>query len=275
MSALVRTLILAGAILVAAPVQALALQTEEEPPVARIAAALTEDVVEIRSDFDGAELVIFGAAEGLEASDAIVVAVRGPQRDLRVMKKRRVLGIWVNAAPIRFEGAPTYFAVASSAPLQDIASFGALRRNQLGADHVRLSAPDLERTETLLGVTGVTVSELGPEIVDYREAVVRARSRQGLFLENPNGVERLEGGLFIARLALPSGAPTGDYDVDVYLFRDGGPIASRRTQLTVAKAGIERAVFDLAHGHPLAYGLLAVIMAALAGWAAAAVGGRR
>lgn len=259
----------------ASTASAAAAPPEGTPPPARIAAALTEDVVEIRSDFAGADLVVFGAAEGLQDSDAIVVAVRGPQRDLRVMKKRRVLGIWVNAAPVRFEGAPTFFAVASTAPLEEIASFGALRRNQLGADHVRLSAPETERTETLLGVTGVTVSELGPEIVDYREAVVRARSRQGLFAEDPGGVERLEGGLFIARLALPSGAPTGEYDVDVYLFRDGAPIASRRTRLTVAKAGIERAVFDLAHGQPLAYGLLAVIMAALAGWAAAAVGGRR
>lgn len=244
-------------------------------PAARIAAALTEDVVEIRSDFAGAELVVFGAAEGLEDTDEIIVAVRGPQRDLRVMKKRRVLGIWVNAAPVRFEAVPAYYAVASTGPLQDIASFGSLRRNRLGADHVRLSAPETERTETLLGVTGVTVSELGPEIVDYRDAVVRARTRQGLFAEDPVGVERLEGGLFIARLALPSGAPTGDYDVDVYLFRDGAPVAARRTNLTVVKAGVERAVFELAHGQPLAYGLLAVIMAALAGWAAAAVGGRR
>lgn len=253
----------------------LAAAQEDAAVTPRIAAALTEDVVEIRSDFAGAELVVFGAAEGLEDSDHIVVAVRGPARDLRVMRKRRVLGVWVNAAPIRFESVPAYYAVASTAALAELASFGALRRNQLGAAHVRLSAPETERTETLLGVTGVTVSELGPEIVDYRDAVVRARTRQGLFAEDASGVERLEGGLFIARLALPSGAPTGEYDVDVYLFRDGAPIASRRTGLTVAKAGVERAVFDLAHGQPLAYGILAVIMAALAGWAAAAIGGRR
>lgn len=254
---------------------ALAEPARDDAPAARIAAALTEDVVEIRSDFAGADLVVFGAAEGLEPDDHIIVAVRGPQRDLRVMKKRRVAGIWVNAAPILFEDVPAYYAVASTGPLDEIGAFGALRRNRIGADHVRLSAPETERTETLLGVTGVTVSELGPEIVDYRNAVVRARARDGLFGENPDGVERLEGGLFIARLSLPSGAPTGAYDVDVYLFRDGAPVATRRTGLTVVKAGIERAVFDLAHGQPLAYGFLAVIMAALAGWAAAAVGGRR
>lgn len=254
---------------------AFAVPPEGAPREARIAAALTEDVVEIRSDFAGAELVVFGAVEGLEADDDIVVAVRGPERDLRVMKKRRVVGVWVNAAPVRFEAVPSYYAVAATNALADLASFTALRRNRIGADHIRLSAPETERTETLLGVTGVTVSNLGGEIVDYREAVVRARSRQGLFWEDAAGVESLEGGLFIARLALPSGAPTGRYDVDVYLFRDGAPIATRRTQLTVATAGVERAVFQLAHRHPLAYGVLAVIMAALAGWAAAAVGGRR
>jgi uncharacterized protein (TIGR02186 family) len=254
---------------------AIAAPPEGSPPETRIAAALTEDVVEIRSDFAGAELVVFGAAEGLTEQDDIVIAVRGPQRDLRVMQKRRVLGVWVNSAPVRFEDVPSYYAIAATRPLTDFASFTALRRNQLGADHVRLSAPETERTETLLGVTGVTVSDLGPQIVEYRDAVVRARARQGLFAENGSGVERLEGGLFIARLALPSGAPTGRYDVDVYLFRDGAPIATRRTQLDVVKAGVERAIFELAHAQPLAYGLLAVIMAVLAGWAAAAVGGRR
>ena len=254
---------------------AAAVPPEGVAPEARIAAALTEDTVEIRSDFAGAELVIFGATEGLGAQDEIVVVVRGPERELRVMRKRRVLGIWINAAPVRFEGVPGYYAVASGRALSEIASFSSLRRNRIGAANVPLSAPDTERTETLLGVTGVTVSDLGPEIVDYRDAVVRAKTRQGLFTERVGAVELLDGGLFLARLDLPSETPTGRYDVDVYLFRDGAPIATRRTQLDVVKAGVERAVFDMAHQHPLAYGVLAVIMALVAGWAAAAAGRQR
>lgn len=237
------------------------------PP--RIAAALTEELVEIRSDFDGAPLTVFGAVEGFQPGDDIVVAVRGPQRDLRVMKQRRVLGIWVNAAPVRFEDVSSYYAVASTRPLSDFASFGALRRNAIGMAHLPLSAPETERTQTIFGVPGVRVSELGAEIVDYREAVVRSKSRQLLYVEADSGVEMLEGGLFIARLFLPSETPVGDYTIDVYLFRDGEPAAQRETGLRVAKAGLERTLYDLAHERPILYGLLALILAGLAGWLAA------
>ena len=237
------------------------------PP--RIAAALTEERVEIRSDFAGAPLTVFGAAEGFQDGDNIVVAVRGPERDLRVMKKQRVLGVWVNSAPVRFEDVSSYYAVASTRPLTEFASFTALRRNAIGMAHLRLSAPETERTQTLLGVTGVRVSDLGPEIVEYREAVVRNRTRELLYVETDSGVEMLDGGLFLARLFLPSETPVGAYTIDVYLFRDGRPVAQRQTELDVVKAGLELALYDLAHDRPMLYGLLALIMAALAGWLAA------
>ena len=248
---------------------------EGAPLEADIVAALTEDVVEIRSNFAGAELVLYGAARGLREGDDIAVVVRGPERELRVMRKARVAGIWINRAPVRFEGVPGYYAVASTRPVEAFATFSAMRRNEIGAEHVRLSAPETERTETRFGVTDVRVSDLGAEIVDYRAAIVRAKARDGLFLEAPEGVEVLEGGLFRAEVRLPPETPVGRYDADVYLFRDGAPAATRRATLEVRKAGVERALYELAHQQPVLYGLLAVIFAALSGWGAAEMFRRR
>jgi len=248
---------------------------EGVPPEADIVAALTTDTVEIRSNFAGADLILFGAARGLEADDDIVVVVRGPEKQLRVMRKERVLGIWINRAPVRFEEVASYYAVASTRPLRTFATFSALRRNGIGAEHVRLSAPDTERVVTRFGVSDIVVSDLGPEIVDYRQAIVRAKARDGLYLEAPGGVELLDGGLFRASVRLPPVTPVGRYDADVYLFRDGEPIASRRASLEVRKAGVERAIYDLAHQQPLLYGVLAVILALLSGWGAAEAFRRR
>jgi uncharacterized protein (TIGR02186 family) len=240
-----------------------------------IAAALTQDVVEIRSNFDGAELTLFGAATGLQDGDDIVVVVRGPETDLKVMKKRRVAGIWVNADPVRFEGVESLYAFGSTRPLREFATFSALRRNEIGTEHIHLPTPDIQRQETRFGVSGVTVSELGTEIIDYRSAIARNMARTGLYAQSPGEVERLEGGLFAARIQLPAATPTGQYRADVYLFRDGQPVATRSTELDVVKAGIERTIFNLAHNQPLLYGLLAVLMAILSGLAAAAINPRR
>lgn len=241
----------------------------QEPP--GIAAALTQDVVEIRSNFDGAELTLFGAATGLEQADDLVVVLRGPETDVRVMKKQRVAGIWVNTAPVRFEGVESLYAVASTRPLSEFATFSALRRNEIGQAHVQWPTPDIERTETLFGVSGVRMTDLGTEIVDYRDAIARNMARDGLYSETPGGIEILEGGLFAARIQLPAATPTGTYSADVYLFRDGQPVAERTTELDVVKAGIERTIYQLAHDNPLIYGVLAVIMAVLAGWTASAL----
>lgn len=270
-----RFALFAGLIITAFAAPARAQTAVDAPPAARISAALTQDVVEIRSNFDGAELTLFGAAVGLEEGDDIVMVVRGPQRDLRVMRKERVAGIWINTAPVRFEAVPSFYAVASTRPLSEFATFSALRRNSMGMEHLRLSAPDTERTETRFGITDMRVSDLGADIVNYRAAVVRNKAREDLYVEAPGGVEIIDNGLFAARLFLPPVTPTGVYDAEVYLFRNGAPIAQWRDTLQVEKAGAERAIYDLAHDHPLVYGVLAVIMAILAGWIAAVFGRRQ
>lgn len=248
---------------------------EDEIQPVGIVAALTQEVVEIRSNFTGADFLVYGAVTGLEQGDDIVVVVRGPQKDLRVMRKIRTLGIWVNRAPIAFENIYGYYAVASTRSLSQFATFSSLRREGIGMEHLRLSAPAHAREETRFGVGGVVVTELGGEIVDYRRAIVRNRARDGLYVESPGGVEILDGGLFRAGVRLPPVTPVGEYALDIYLFRDGVPVASRRTSLQVRKAGLEQAVYDFAHEHAPLYGMIAVIIALVAGWGAAEVFRRR
>ena len=48
-----------------------------EPP--SIVAALTHETVEIREDFSGQELVLYGATRGMTIQDEIVVVLRGPK----------------------------------------------------------------------------------------------------------------------------------------------------------------------------------------------------
>jgi len=60
-------------------------------------------------------------------------------------------------------------------------------------------------------------------------------------------------------------------DHDVYLFRDGELISKNQSTLEVNKAGFEQIVYLLAFTHPVIYGVLAVliaVLAGLAGWAA-------
>ena len=246
----------------------------EAEPGPRVVAALSQEEVEIRSDFAGADIILFGAVTNMLETDDLVVVVRGPQADLRVMRKERTFGIWINRAPVHFEDVPNYYSVASTRPLQDVGGFSSLRREGIGLEHLRLNAPESERTEVRLGVE-VTVNDIGEDIIEYREAISRNRQRDALFAETAAGVQILEGGLFRATVALPPATPVGDYTADVYLFRDGRAVASGSVALEVHKAGMERLVYNFAHEHGWLYGLVSIALALLFGWSAAAIFSRR
>lgn len=241
----------------------------ESGPV--ISAALTDTTVQVKSDFRGARIVLYGAVfDAAGRPSDVVVLVRGPEQPVRIARKQRVAGLWLNSRPVVFRGAPGFYRAASNRPLHDIATFGTLRRLGAGVDHLQINAPAEEHIETRYGVRDVVVSTLGPDYYDWRRAVVRLKENAGLYHEDEQGVRFVDRGLFRAEIALPAGAPTGIYRADILLFQDGKPVSRRIRTLTVEKVGLERALYVWAHNRPWSYGLAAMAFALAAGWAASA-----
>ena len=76
------------------------------------------------------------------------------------------------------------------------------------------------------------------------------------------------GGLFRAVVRLPANAPIAQYQADTYLFRDGRLISSQRIPIGIERVGIERRIHDLATNASMIYGIVTVLLALGAGWAA-------
>lgn len=240
-----------------------------ETPPAAVSAALTTTNVRVTSSFRGARIVLYGAVFDPTAQPSdVVVIVRGPDAPLRLARKTKVAGIWVNSRPVVFEGAPGFYMAASTRPLGEIASFGTLRRLGAGIDHLAINAPLEQRIETRYGVRDVVVSRLGQDYLDWRRAVVRLKEQSGLYAADDQGVTFVDRGLFRAEIDLPTAAPIGAYTAEIFLFQDGQPVSRRMRGLTVEKAGVERALYLFAHNRPWSYGLASVAIALAAGWAA-------
>ncbi len=238
----------------------------------RVAAALTDARVMVDSSFRGASIVLYGAVFNPSDTPAdVVVVVRGPDAPVRLVKKTRNMGVWLNSRPVLFEGAPGFYMTASTRPLGDIAEFGQLRRLGVGLDHLRINAPEESRTVTRYGVRDVVVSRLGEDYLDWRRAVIRLREAAALYNSDPQGVEFVDEGLFRAEVELPAVAPTGRYFAEVWLFQEGEPVSVSNLTLTVEKVGLERDIYEFAHRRPWSYGVLCVILAAFTGWGASRV----
>lgn len=238
----------------------------------RVAAALTDARVQVDSSFRGASIVLYGAVfNPTDSPTDVVVVVRGPDAPIRLVRKTRTAGVWLNSRPVLFEGAPGFYMTASTRPLSDIANFGELRRLGVGVDHLRIAAPEESRTVTRYGVRDVVVSRLGEDYLDWRRAVIRLREASALYNTDPDGIRFVDRGLFRAEVELPAVAPTGRYQAEVWLFQDGEPVSVSNLTLTVEKVGLERDIYAFAHRWPWIYGVLCVLLAAFTGWAASRV----
>ena len=237
-------ILLAGLIVAMAPARPHA----SEP----LLADLSKHRIQITTGFTGAEVLLFGTVE--EAGDVVVV-VRGPDETVPVWRKDRYAGVWINDTKVVFQRVPSFYAVGSSRPLSEVAEEPVLRRHQIGVEHLRLEAEGLDPN--------------GAEYFLFRQALIRNKQLQGLFAIDIDKVVFRGGKLFRTRLKFPANVPTGDYQVEVILLRDGQEVSAQQRTLFVSKAGIGAAVFSFAHRQPSLYGILAVIGALLAGLSAA------
>lgn len=228
----------------------------------RLITSLSSHQVLVSSSFTGTELVLFGAIERDGATVSrkggydIIVTVSGPRETLVVRRKDRIAGIWTNAESNAFLDAPTYLAVLSNKPLDEIAPAEMLRRLEIGMNIV-------PRMHVAAGI------ESGEET--FREALIRLRKQRRLYIDDPAGVTFITPTLFRATIRLPAESPVGIYDVDVRLFADGTNLARASSALEVVKVGIEQFIVTAARDHGILYGLFTTLMALMTGWFASIV----
>ncbi len=248
-----RPLLAAALLLLAGPAPA---------PAQQIVADLSQSRVSIDTRFEGSEIVVFGAIKREGPPDPhlspfeVIVTVSGPLAPVTVRRKDRVAGIWVNTEAVRIDAAPTLYKIAATAPLPEIL---------FETEDVRhgVSIPQAIRS---VGAP--------PEVGDsarFTDALIRIRTREGHYAVAERGVRLAEQALFRANIALPANLVEGDYTTRIFLTRDRAVVAAFTQVLDVRKVGLERIVYTLAHAHPLAYALLALVIASTAGWGASAV----
>ncbi len=223
---------------------------------------ISDNSIRISSNFTGAELVLFGTVERDAQSIArrqgydIVVIVRGPQQSITVREKERIAGIWANRNSWAFDDAYGFLAILSNRPLADITSESA--RDEFGIGLTRQSF-------TASNGNGAFNNE---QRLTFSEALLRQMQARQLYSQNEEGVEFLSDALFTARIAVPAYVPVGTFEADIMLFGDGALLAQQTVQLDVHKTGFEQFTYTLATEQPLIYGIVAVILAVLAGWLA-------
>ena len=219
---------------------------------------VSQHEIQVRQGFTGTELLLFGAILTPEGSRAgqdydIVVVLKGPTNAIILREKQRIAGIWVNAASAEFRSAPSFFAVASSKPISRIVDQKTAAIYELGLPWLQLSP----------------IGAFDPaEQRRFSEGLVERRVREGLYKEDPRGVNVSEQVLYQARIKLPSSVQTGIYTAETFAVSKGRVVASAVARVEVRKVGFERLVAQFADDNGFLYGLLAVMVSVGMGFVA-------
>lgn len=222
-----------------------------------LVADLSDHLVKITLGFEGSELLLFGAVE--DQGDVVVV-VYGPLETVTVRRKDRTGGvIWMNRDEMTFVNVPAFYQVMSTRPLGEWLPDALRERHQIGAEHLDLRA----RT------AAAAVDRA--EIRDFRSALIRRKQKLGHYGAEAGSVSMLSARLFRTEVAFPTNVPTGTYTVEVFLVVDGEVVSAQTTPLIISKVGVLAEIFHFANTYAALYGILAILVAVLAGLGANAI----
>jgi|TARA_B110000908_G_scaffold169004_1_gene225154 uncharacterized protein (TIGR02186 family) len=222
---------------------------------------LSKDEVAITTSFNGSDVLIFGAVKRdkpIPDGDPleVIVTISGPSEAVTVRRKEKRFGIWVNIDSVEIDKAPSFYAVATSAPLRDVLS-------------------DIEDLRYKISVPRAIRSVGAPMQIEdaaaFTQAIIRIRSNSDTYqlLENQVSVDAQT--LFQTSIQLPAALTEGDYVTRIFLTRSGKVVSTYETSIDVRKVGMERWLYKLSRENSMLYGLMSLAIAIVAGWGAAAI----
>ena len=225
--------------------------------------------VPVTSSFHGTEIVIFGAVDNSQQPSAesgyydVLIVVEGVPGRIVVRRKNNVAGLWLNTSSATFDVVPSYYAIASTRPIDEITTEEFRATHGVGFQHLRFmpafGQPQALSTEDLR---------------EFKQAIIRLKQKQGLYIQDNFRVAFIGKSLFRATIELPANVTVGPFDTRVYLFHDEKLLSQYSVRLNLEREGLERYLHRFAFGSPTLYGLVTVALAIAAGLVASTVFGR-
>ena len=240
----------------------------EQQPGAKesVEADVSARTIAVTSSFNGTEIVIFGAIDGSQQPSPesgyydVVIVVEGAPGRFVVRRKSNVAGLWLNTASATFDNVPSFYAVTSTRPIDEIAPEEYRALHGIGLQHLKFT-PAIGQSHPLSN----------EDIKEYREAIIRLKRTSKLYLDSPFGATFTGKSIFRASVVLPANVTVGPFETRVYLFREEKFLSKFSVRHTLEREGLERYLHTFAFRMPTLYGIVTVMIAVGAGLLASTV----
>ncbi len=210
--------------------------------------------IRIGAFFHGTRVVVSGS---VPAEDQVVVRLSNKPHHMTFRIKKKLAGLlWMNMGDVSFDNLPSVYLVYSSAKLNRLG-----RDGNGGSAAVRLGLKRLE-AKARISTTSTNARKLLAELVKVKRAEGLYGLEEGAVKLGPAKNGRKS---FRTVVKLRARIPPGTYKVEVFAFDQAGTMTRTGQKLQVVEVGLPALVSSMAFKHALIYGILAVLIAVLAG----------
>ncbi len=211
---------------------------------------VTPDTVRIGAGYDGTVLQISGT---VPAGSDLVLRFTGSPADLHLRQKGKAFGLlWMNRGVVTFKNVPGVCLIQSSRPLDAVGPAAAAYGLETWSQRVKSENDHPEAA------------------IDGPRELLHLKMHEGLFRETTGGItfgpSAADGAqAFRAALPVPAALYPGNYQLEAVAFKDGAESARWAVPVKAELAGLPAWLSSLAHAHGAVYGVLATVIAILAG----------
>jgi len=213
---------------------------------------LSEDNIEIKTDFDGKEIIIFGL---LQDDHDTLLTIKGPPSKMKIQKKERYFGVWINNKQITYSKIPTLFFLSSSSKIDEILP------NSIQINY------DLNFSKILNNKTFDQNFIFKNDQSTWNENFVRIKKKQLFYKEFEMKIFKDK--LFQTSVFFPPNTIPGIYNVNIYYIKNNTIMNKDQKKIIVKKTGIGSDIYEFAKNNAATYGVFVVIFSILSGLIAA------
>ena len=215
-----------------------------------IDARIIPEHIDVGPFFNGTKITVNAI---IPECTGVIVKLLGKDEEMVLNKKGKKAFIWLNVSQVTVKNAPSIYILNTTGNLDDLCSDEIQEKELLGYN----SLEGKISFESTLPLSGIEFDEF-----------LKLKESKGNYSINNNAVISSDSAgkkILAATLEIPSFISADTYDVVIYCFDEGKLIAKSDIKLLIEKVGLPLLITNLAHNSPAIYGILAIIVAMIAG----------
>jgi len=213
---------------------------------------LSEDNIELKTDFKGKEIIIFGL---LKDDHETLLTIKGPPSKMRIQKKERHFGIWINNQYVTYSNIPSLFFLSASKKINEILPESILINEDLSFEKI-LNNKTFNQNFIFKN-----------DQEDWNNNFVRIKKEQSFYKSFK--MKKVKDKLFQTSVFFPPNTIPGIYNVNIYYIRNNTIMSNDQKKIVIKKSGIGSKIFDFANNNAATYGVFVVIFSIFSGFIAA------